>query len=91
MKKFSAIKERFRSPAFFLRRLFLNANESDIAEILDTVVVENKDVTFGSYPILDNPEYKIIVTAESMSLDTLNKSVDGLLNRLPKDIVVGVE
>jgi FAD synthetase len=52
-KKFSLIKEKFRSSAFYLKRLFLNAKESDIAEILSAVVAENREVSFGSYPILE--------------------------------------
>jgi FAD synthetase len=90
-KKFSAIKERFRSPAIHLRRLFLKANESDIAETLDSVVRTHRDITFGSYPILDNPEYSIIVTAESRSEDALIQSVTELLSRFPRAILVRAE
>ena len=89
--KFSLIKERFRSPAFHLRRFFLNARESDIAEILNTVVGESRDVSFGSYPILGNPEYKIIVTAESKSEDALRSAAEKLLRRIPKELIVRVE
>lgn len=89
--KFSLIKERFRSSVFHLRRLFLDAKESDIAEILNAVVAESREVSFGSYPILGNPEYKIIVTAESKSGDALNRAVDELIRRIPGDIVVRVE
>jgi len=91
IKKFSAIKERFRSPAIHLRRLFLRANESDIAEILDSVVATHRDVSFGSYPILENPEYSIIVTAESRSEDTLTRSVTELISKLPRAILVRTE
>ena len=90
-KKFSAIKERFRFSAIHLRRLFLRADESDIAETLDSVVRTYRDVTFGSYPILDNPEYSIIVTAESRSGDALTQSVTELMSRLPRDILVRAE
>ncbi len=90
-KKFSLIKERFRSSAFYSKRLFLNANESDIAKTLNTVVQESIDVTFGSYPVLGNPEYKIIITAESKLESSLNKAVDELIKRLPEDILVRVE
>ena len=89
--KFSAIKERFRSTAIHLRRLFLRANESDIAEALDSVVRAYSDVTFGSYPILDNPEYSIIVTAESRSEDALARSVMELMSRLPRTVIVRTE
>lgn len=89
--KFSLIKNRFRSPAFHLRRLFLNMHESDIAEILNLVVAKNSDVTIGSYPIIGNPEYKIVVTAESKSVDALNKTLDELISKIPKDIVMRIE
>jgi len=89
--KFFLIKERFRSPDFYLKRFLLNARESDIAEILNSVVDESRDVAFGSYPILGNPEYQIIVTAESKSEDELNLASEKLLQRLSRDIIVRVE
>lgn len=89
--KFSRIKERFRSPAFYLRRLFLNASESDIARTLSSVVAENRGVAFGSYPVLGNPEYTIIVTAESKSEDAVRSALDELILRLPREIIVRAE
>ncbi|MFZ2196292.1 MAG: competence/damage-inducible protein A [Thermodesulfovibrionales bacterium] len=89
--KFSLIKERFRSSAFYLRRLFLNANESDIAEILNTLVEESRGVLFGSYPVLGNPEYKIIITAESKSEDAVSRSMDELIRRIPENIIARVQ
>ena len=91
VEKFSSIKERFRSTALHLKRLFLNANEPDIAEGLNRTVSEHSDVVFGSYPVLDNPVYKVIVTAESRSPDALVRSVAELVERLPKGSVVRVE
>ncbi len=90
-QKFLAIRERFRCPACYLKKIFLKANESDIAETLNGIVVENREVTFGSYPILENPEYMVIVTAESRSLDSLNAAVAKLVRELPRDILVRVE
>jgi molybdenum cofactor synthesis domain-containing protein len=90
-KKFSAVKERFRCSPFYLKRLYLNARESDIAEPLNKVVAENRDVSFGSYPVIDNAEYKVVVTAESRSRDRLDLSVDDLLKRLPGDIVIRID
>ena len=90
-EKFGLLKERFRTNALYLKRLFLDADESDIAADLNRIVAENKDVSFGSYPILDNPEYKIIVTAECRSEDSLSKAVRQLLESLPGTIIVKVE
>ncbi len=90
-RKFSLIKERFRCPTFYLKRFFLNANESDIAAMLNEIVAENTDVSFGSYPVIGNPQYKIMVTAESKSETALDRASAGFLNVLPKDMIVRVE
>ncbi len=90
-EKFGLIKERFRAEALYLKRLFLDAEEADIAAALTGVVAENRDVSFGSYPILDNPEYKIIITVECRSKDSLNKALKQLLDCLPSHIIVRIE
>jgi molybdenum cofactor synthesis domain-containing protein len=90
-EKFSLIKERFRTAGFYLKRFFLRANESDIAAILNTVAEENICVVFGSYPVLGNPDFQIILTAESKSEGELNKAVDDLLGKLPREILVSIE
>jgi molybdenum cofactor synthesis domain-containing protein len=90
-EKFGLIKERFRTDALYLKRLFLDADEADIAAALNRVVAENRDVSFGSYPILDNSEYKIIVTVECRSEDSLSKALKQLLENLPGHIIVKME
>lgn len=90
-KKFSFVRDRFRSHAFYLRRIFLNANESDIAAPLDAVARSCPDIAFGSYPILGNPEYRVIITAESRDEEILRRAVGELLGCLPDGCVVRVE
>lgn len=89
--KFPLIREMFRSPAFNLKRLYLNCHEADIADILNKVVEEHKDVVFGSYPILGEPDYRVIITVESKFNDHLEKSLDELIGKLPEEIIVRVE
>lgn len=89
--KFSAIKEQFRSNAFHLKRIFLNSHEIEIAEALNSVVTANNGVEFGSYPVLGEPDYRIIITAESKFEESLNKAVHELLSKLPADIIVAIE
>jgi len=86
--KFSAIKEKFRSTAFYLNRLYLNCHESGIAEILNKVVSENSHVAFGSYPIIGCEDYKVIITAESKSEDFLKMALSSLIEALPGDVIV---
>ncbi len=89
--KFSLIKERFRTSAFYLKRLFLNAHESDIADILSAVVAENADVTIGSYPVVGNCEHKIIITVESKSDEALHIALNSLISKLHDNILVRIE
>jgi len=86
--KFCAIKEKFRSSAFYLKRLYLNCSESGIAEILNKVVSDNSHVVFGSYPILGREDYKVIITAESKSEEFLKKALSALIGSLPEDVIV---
>jgi len=89
--KFSIIKEKFRTSVFHLKRLYLNCHESNIAEILNRVVEKYKDVTFGSYPVLGKPDFKVIITAETKSEELLNSALNELIDRLPGDSLVRVE
>jgi molybdenum cofactor synthesis domain-containing protein len=90
-EKFNLIKERFRTSDFYLKKVYLRAMESDIAATLTTVVGRNDCVTFGSYPILGNPEYQIILTVESKLKPDLEKALEELLAQIPKGILVRVE
>ncbi len=89
--KFSIISERFRSSEFHLKRLFLNIHESYFAEILNEVVAENRDVDFGSYPVVGKPDYRVMITAESKIKESLEKALDDLTGRLPEDAIIRIE
>ncbi len=89
--KFSLIRERFRSSEFHLKRLFLNSHESTFAEILNEVVAENKDVDFGSYPVIGKPDFRVMITVESKLKKSLDEALDDLISRLPEDIIVKIE
>jgi FAD synthetase len=89
--KFSLIRERFRSSEFHLKRLFLNSHESSFAEILNEVVAENKDVDFGSYPVIGKPDFRVMITVESKLKKALEDALNDLISRLPEDIIVKIE
>ncbi|RJQ15125.1 MAG: competence/damage-inducible protein A [Nitrospiraceae bacterium] len=90
-KKFSSIREWFRGPSIYLKKLYLNAHESEIAGNLNIVVEENPQVMFGSYPLTGTHEYRVLITVESRSEDVLNKAVDELTGSLPAGALVMVE
>lgn len=90
-KKFLIIRERFRTSVFYLKRIFLNAHESEFAEILNIVVAGHPDVQFGSYPVKGDNGFRVIVTAESKSEPALSSAVNELRSRLPENILVRIE
>jgi len=89
--KFSIIRERFRSSGFHLKRIFLNAHESEFASVLTMTAAENPDVQFGSYPVKGYQEFRVIVTAESKSEALLSKAINVLKARIPENILVRIE
>ncbi len=86
-RKFSAIKERFREAPFYLMKVFLNREEEKIAEGLSKTLVQFPHLLIGSYPVLDQPDYKVVVTLESKDLSYLERGTRALLSFLPEGSV----
>jgi len=91
VKKFSAIKERFRSTPFKLRRLYVNEEECYIAKHLDKVAGTFSDVMVGSYPKVGREDYKVVVTLESRNDESLAEAYEMLLDLLPEQVVMKTE
>ena len=90
-KKFSAIKERFRSTPYCLKKIFVKSHELEIAHHLTTVNMLYPSLGLGSYPVLRHPEYQVMLTLESKDPTYLDQAFLHLLNLLPKDTVVKIE
>ena len=90
-KKFPFIRDRLRDGAFYLKRIFLNTDESEIAEILNSVVSRNSDVMIGSYPVTGKAEIRVLITVESRSENSLRVAFDELIRNLPVDNIVRTE
>ncbi|KAJ7392741.1 FAD1 flavin adenine dinucleotide synthetase [Desmophyllum pertusum] len=77
---------------FFLRKVYLSAEETSIASILDEVDEKFKGIVhLGSYPDFCNQEFKVKLTVESDNMSDLEEAWHYLLGRLPKDLVVRTE
>ena len=83
-KKFERIKETFRESPFYLREVYLKADEGQIAAILHGVLADFPDLLLGSYPYFDNPVYSIKLTLESKDIAYLDRAHDSLLTELAK-------
>ncbi len=90
-QKFNGIKERFRDTPFFLKKVFVTTGESSIAEHLNIVMREFPALLLGSYPELNNPEYRVKLTLESKDPAYLDRALSRLMTLLPASSVAKVE
>lgn len=90
-ERFRVIKEDFRDAPFYLKVVYVREGEGVIAAILNSLLESFPDLLLGSYPVLDNPDYKVKVTLESKDRDYLDRAFDRLLQTLPKGAVQRTE
>ncbi len=91
IRKFEAIKERFREPPFHLIKVFISKEEHVIAEVLNEIVRKFPCVLLGSYPALNRSDYKVILTLESKNLAWMEDALQTLLLRLSEDAIFKIE
>lgn len=91
VKKFSAVKERFRGRPFHLTKIFLSEREYAIADRLREVLRQYPDLLLGSYPKWRQPDHRIVLTLESKDKDYMDRAKACLIAMLPKDVIVKIE
>ncbi len=87
-KKFPFIKERLRSSSFFIQKIYLKIREADVADLLSHVEAAHDGLNIGSYPIVDNIDFNLIVTVESRDKGVLENSFSSLLKSIPDVSVI---
>jgi FAD synthetase len=90
-RKFLAIEKLFNEPAVHLKKVYLGESEAMIAPLLNEIVRIHKDVKIGSYPVVDNADYCVMITLESLDDKSLDTAVARLLNAIPEEKLVRVE
>jgi hypothetical protein len=73
------------------RKIVLDLDEGALVSVLGRLVAEHRDVKFGSYPFVDHPEFKTIITLEGADRDGVEAAVAGLLAAVPTNVVLRVE
>lgn len=63
-RKFVDIRDRFRTEAVTIARVYIDADEGAIANDLDAVVAAHPAVKIGSYPRFSEKDFKVLVTLE---------------------------
>ena len=89
--RFAAIKGRFREAPYFLKIIYSREGEGIIAAILNDLLAGFPELLLGSYPVLDNPEYKVKLTLESKDAAYLDRAFQQLLAALPEGSIQRTE
>jgi molybdenum cofactor synthesis domain-containing protein len=90
-RKFHSIRERFRGVPFVLRRVFVTQRESEIAAVLNALLVEYPELLLGSYPRVGEGAFHVLLTLESRDPDYVSRALDALVRRLPAEAIHKVE
>lgn len=72
-------------------KIILDIEERNLVVTLDSLVSRYTDVKIGSYPFVDHPEFKTIITFQCAEDHRLQEAVMYLLKELPSRAVVRVE
>jgi len=89
--KVVAIRDRFAVDPYFVRFVYANAPESQLAEHLNRTLEAFPELALGSYPKLGDPEYQVRITLESKDEAYVNRALDHLLAALPPQAIVRTE
>ena len=90
-KKFLALKDRFAAAPYHLKVLYTREYESVIAGFLNDTLKEFPDLMLGSYPKVNDPEYRVKITLESKDKGYVDQAFQHLLTLLPQGCVVKTE
>lgn len=91
--KIDLIVKHFIAPRATMkrRRIVLDLDEMKIVKALDGIVSRHSQAKFGSYPFVNHPEYKTIVTVEASTDEIVDAAVSSMLDTLPFQSVLRVE
>ena len=90
-KKFLIIEKLFHEQPILLKKVFVKEYEPEIAPHLNAIVKSHKGVKIGSYPVVGNKNFYVMITLESLEEKSLNSALNELLLRIPKRKIVKVE
>jgi molybdenum cofactor synthesis domain-containing protein len=86
-RKFDSVRELFRAGPIHSRAVYSRDGEGVIAAALDAVVEEFPSVAVGSYPRLDEPDYKVKITLDGRDRDAVEQALARLADRLGPALV----
>ena len=86
-RKFIDIRDRFRAVPMTVARVYLDAEEGQIAGDLDAVVAAFAAVRIGSYPRFTERDFKVLITLEAFGPDEVAGALAMLVERMGPRVV----
>jgi molybdenum cofactor synthesis domain-containing protein len=86
-RKFIDIRDRFRSEPVTVARVYLDADEGEIADDLDAVVAAFPAVKIGSYPRFAETSFRVLITLEGKLSRDVAGAQDMLVQRVGTRVV----
>lgn len=90
-EKVLALQPRLAGDPFHLRVVYTREVESSIASCLNRTLEQFPALLLGSYPKLNDPEYRVRITLESKDREYVERALATLLDMLPPSAVVRTE
>lgn len=90
-KKFHSIRDRFSGMPFHLRKFYVRENESEIADVLNSLLAEFPALMLGSYPKINELDYRVLLTLESRDITYLDRAAEQLARTLPQGVIHLIE
>ena len=86
-RKFIDIRDRFRTEPLTVARVYLDAEEGQIAAELDAVVAAFPSVRIGSYPRFSERDFKVLITFEGKAFADVAGAQAMLIARIGPRVV----
>jgi len=86
-RKFIDIRDRFRAVPMTVARVYIDADEGQIAAELDVVVAAFPAVRIGSYPRFTERDFKVLVTLEGQGPDDVAGAFAMMVERIGGRVV----
>lgn len=89
--QFAAIEERFVGVPFYSHSIYFQIGEGLLAPKLTEASSQFKGVQFGSYPVLNQDQYRVRVSLESRDENLLTQAMQWLVGQFEPDSVLKLE
>lgn len=86
-RKFTMIRDRFRTSPFFSRAVYSREGEGVIADMLDKAAADFPTVAIGSYPHIEATDHKVMITLDGRDRATVDRACDRIVAGLGAALV----